>query len=201
MNQYSILSCNLNGTFWRQCTSLTDDIANFCVTWLPTVTAEQEKESIKRWNLSKSWYETSILPPAVKEFSDTLLLLPWSTGQPDNRDRYRDGPQRFTGIGFFFYNLSPYSQGPEVVVPVGQTPFPSRLTNRSEWLPVCIGISSGKGGDVMLTDLIEDFFASMGMEDGVSTGSTPFEPLTTGDRDLLTGVGSMGQKLLGNSFL
>lgn len=53
----------------------------------------------------------------------------------------------------------------------------------------------------MLTDLIEDFFASMGMEDGVSTGSTPFEPLTTHDRDVLTGVGSMGQELLGNSFL
>jgi hypothetical protein len=86
-------------------------------------------------------------------------------------------------------------------VPVGQTPFISRLTNRTEWLPACIGISSGKGSDAMLTDLIGDFFASMGMEDGVSTGSTPFEPLATPDRDILTGVGSMGQKLLGNSFL
>lgn len=106
----------------------------------------------------------------------------------------------FTGIRFFFYNISPYSQGPEVVVPVGQTPFISRLTNRSEWLPVCIGISSGKGSDVMLTDFIEDFFAFMGMEDGVLTGSTPFEPLTMHDGDVFTGVGSMQQKLLGNLF-
>jgi hypothetical protein len=82
-----------------------------------------------------------------------------------------------TGVGFFFYNLSPYSQGPEVVVPVGQTPFLSRLTNQIEWLPAYVGISSGKRSDVMLTDLIEDFFLSMKIGEGVSVGSTAFETL------------------------
>lgn len=85
--------------------------------YLPTITDEQEKEGLKRWKTFKSWYETNILPPAIDGFSDTLLLLPWSTGKPDYRDTYRDGPQRFTGIGFFFYNLSPYSEGPEAILP------------------------------------------------------------------------------------
>ena len=85
--------------------------------YLPTITDEQEKEGLKRWKIFKSWYETNILPPAIDGFSDTLLLLPWSTGKPDYRDTYRDGPQRFTGIGFFFYNLSPYSEGPEAILP------------------------------------------------------------------------------------
>lgn len=61
-------------------------------------------------------------------------------------------------------------------MPVGQTPFISRLTNRTEWLPVCIGIFSGMGSDAMLTDLVENFFASIGMEDSEGVGSTPFEP-------------------------
>lgn len=199
MNQSSIPSCSSNGMFLRCSLQQPTIRLTVCSTWLPTITAEQHKEGTKRWQLFKSWYETNILPPAVEGFSDTLLLLPWSKGEPDYRDRYRDGPQRFTGIGFFFYNLSPYSQGPEVVVPVGQTAFTSRLTNQTEWLPVCIGISGGKSSDVMLTDLIEDFFAYVGMEDGVSIDSTAFQPLTTHDKDMFTGVEPMQQKLLGNS--
>lgn len=32
------------------------------------------------------------------------------------------------------------------------------------------------GSDAMLTDLVENFFASIGMEDSEGVGSTPFEP-------------------------
>lgn len=85
--------------------------------YLPTITDQQEKEGIRRWNVFKDWYEAHILPPATDGFSDTLLLLPWSSGKPDYRDTYRVGPQRFTGIGFFSYNLSPYSEGPEAILP------------------------------------------------------------------------------------
>ncbi|RMZ48130.1 hypothetical protein AFCA_011192 [Aspergillus flavus] len=142
--------------------------------YLPTITDEQEKEGLKRWKIFKSWYETNILPPAIDGFSDTLLLLPWSTGKPDYRDTYRDGPQRFTGIGFFFYNLSPYSEGPEAILPVGQTSYTSRITNSTEHLPASIGISSGKGSDVMLTDFIADLMTETNIQ-GVGVGSRAFE--------------------------
>lgn len=85
--------------------------------YLPTITDQQEKEGIRRWNVFKDWYEAHILPPATNGFSDTLLVLPWSSGKPDYRDTYRDGPQRFTGVGFLSYNLSPYSEGPEAILP------------------------------------------------------------------------------------
>ncbi|CAG8176305.1 unnamed protein product [Penicillium salamii] len=142
--------------------------------YLPTVTDEQEKEGVRRWNVFKAWYEVHILPPATDGFSDTLLLLPWSSGKPDYRDTYRDGPQKFTGIGFFFYNLSPYSEGPEAILPVGQTPFVSRITNSTEQLPASIGISSGKGSDVMLTDFIADLMSGTNGQ-GVGVGSLAFK--------------------------
>lgn len=71
----------------------------------------------------KSWYAANILPPAEDGFSDTLLLLPWSTGKPVYRDEYRDGPQRFTGIGFFFQYLAPFYEGPEAVLPGNYIPL------------------------------------------------------------------------------
>ncbi|CAG8226063.1 unnamed protein product [Penicillium salamii] len=144
--------------------------------YLPTVTDEQEKEGVRRWNVFKAWYEAHILPPATDGFSDTLLLLPWSSGKPDYRDTYRDGPQKFTGIGFFFYNLSPYSEGPEAILPVGQTPFVSRITNSTEQLPASIGISSGKGSDVMLTDFIAELMSGTNGQ-GVGVGSLAFNDI------------------------
>jgi hypothetical protein len=50
--------------------------------------------------------------------SNTVMALPWTTtGEPDHRDTYRDGPQQFTGIGFFFYNVGPYAEAPELIIP------------------------------------------------------------------------------------
>ncbi|KAE8143694.1 amidase signature domain-containing protein [Aspergillus pseudotamarii] len=143
-----------------------------------------EKEGLRRCRVFKSWYEANILPPAKDGFSDTLLLLPWSSGKPDYRDMYRGGPQRFTGIGFFFYNLSPHSECPEVILPVGQTSFTSRITNSTEHLPASIGISSGKGSDVMLTDFIADLVTGTNSQ-GVGVGSLAFENIVNmGDSSL-----------------
>lgn len=44
------------------------------------------------------------------------LVFPWTTGEPDYRDTYRDGPQKFTSDGFFFYNVGPYAEAPELVI-------------------------------------------------------------------------------------
>jgi len=58
------------------------------------------------------------MPPAEEDgYSSTILLLPWTSGVPDYRDTYKDGPQQFTGTGFFFYNVGPYAEAPELIVP------------------------------------------------------------------------------------
>ncbi|KAG9185837.1 hypothetical protein G6011_07168 [Alternaria panax] len=49
-------------------------------------------------------------------------------GEPEYRDRYRESAQKFTGNGFFFYNISPYVWSPELIVPAGYTTYTSRLT-------------------------------------------------------------------------
>jgi len=54
-----------------------------------------------------------------------LIVLPWTNGEPVYRDEYKDGPQQFTGQGFFFYNIGPYARCPELILPgkvVPETP-------------------------------------------------------------------------------
>ncbi|KAK4230165.1 glutamyl-tRNA amidotransferase [Podospora fimiseda] len=101
---------------------------------LPTVTADQQSEA-----------------------SSNLVVLPWTTGVPDYRDRYRDGPQQFTDIGFFFYNIGPYGQAPEIIIPVGSTPYVSKFTGITEQLPATLGLVGAKGSDVWLANLVKDF--------------------------------------------
>lgn len=57
------------------------------------------------------------MPTATDGASDTLLVLPWTTGKPDYRDRYREGPQMFEGKGYFFYNIANYAEAPEIIIP------------------------------------------------------------------------------------
>ena len=77
----------------------------------------------------QTWYEANIILPSNDGCSDSILVSPWNNGEPDYRDKYRPGAQNFTGIGFFFYNLSPYSKSPEIIVPGECLPIPSSLVD------------------------------------------------------------------------
>lgn len=57
------------------------------------------------------------MPHSEDGCPESLLVLPWTDGEPDYRDKYRKGPQEFTGVGFFFYNVGPYANAPEMMVP------------------------------------------------------------------------------------
>ncbi|KAK0112717.1 hypothetical protein ONS95_014453 [Cadophora gregata] len=95
--------------------------------YLPTVTKEQQKEGTKRLRIFSSWWENNVIPSSdTTGCIDTIMVIPWSNGEPEYRDKYRESAQKFTGIGFFFYNLSPYAGAPELIVP-GKQAFTSPL--------------------------------------------------------------------------
>ncbi|KAK3941866.1 putative amidotransferase subunit A [Diplogelasinospora grovesii] len=129
----------------------------FKVEYLPTVTPEQQAEAVRRLKVYQDWFYQYIMPPSDNEGqSSTVLVLPWTTGEPDYRDKYRDGPQKFTGTGFFFYNVGPYAEAPELIIPVGTTPYVSKFTGRTERLPAALGLMGAKGSDVALAQLVSD---------------------------------------------
>lgn len=61
------------------------------------------------------------MSPSKDGCIDTLIVLPWTNGDLEFRDKYRDGPQKFTGLGFFWYVIAPYADAPEVVIPGKET--------------------------------------------------------------------------------
>ncbi|KAH8129887.1 amidase signature domain-containing protein [Trichoderma asperelloides] len=126
--------------------------------YTPTVTAEQKAEGERLLKTYHDWFYEHIMLPARDGYSSSIIVLPWTNGEPDYRDKYKSGPQEFTGQGFFFYNVGPYAQCPELIVPVGTTPYISKFTQKTEQLPAAVGFIAAKGSDVMLADFVSKLF-------------------------------------------
>ncbi|KAL7901886.1 amidase signature domain-containing protein [Trichoderma sp. SZMC 28014] len=130
----------------------------FKVDYTPTVTTEQKAEGERLLKTYYDWFYQHIIPPARDGYSSSIIVLPWTNGEPDYRDKYKSGPQEFTGQGFFFYNVGPYAQCPELIVPVGTTPYISKFTQKTEQLPAAVGFIAAKGSDIMLADFVSKLF-------------------------------------------
>jgi len=145
----------------------------FKVEWLPTVTSDMHQEGLKKMSIFRSWFEKQLIPHSEVGTSEALLLLPWTTGTPDYRDVYRPQPD-WAGYGWYYYMISPFAQAPEMIVPVGQTPFISKITKREEWLPVSLGIVGARGSDASLPVLLRDLMHAMHLPTAVEAGETAF---------------------------
>ncbi|KAM0467068.1 hypothetical protein ACHAPV_000582 [Trichoderma viride] len=130
----------------------------FKVGYTPTVTTEQKAKGERLLKTYHDWFNEHVMPPAREGYSSSIIILPWTNGEPDYRDKYKSGPQEFTGQGFFFYNVGPYAQCLELIVPVGTTPYTSKFTQNIEQLPAAVGFIAAKGSDIMLADFVSKLF-------------------------------------------
>ena len=62
---------------------------------------------------------------------DSILLLPWSWGEPDYRDAYREAPKSREGGELFFGALSTFTGSPELIAP-GKFHIASQTMNGTE---------------------------------------------------------------------
>ena len=72
------------------------------------------------------------------------------------RNIYLDEP--VVPLGWSNSRISIFSETPDFVVPVGEAPYNSSITNHVEYLPVTANLMAAKGCDGMLFSLIGDLF-------------------------------------------
>ncbi len=70
--------------------------------------------------------------------------------------------------------ISPFARAPEMIIPIGQTSFLSKVTKREEWLPVSLGVIGARGSDVSLPALLRDFVHAMQLPTTVEVGERDF---------------------------
>ena len=127
----------------------------------------------------KQWFETNIIPVSKGGESDALLVLPRTTGIADYRNMTRSGPD-WEDHEMISFMIAPFARAPEIIVPIGQTPYKSRITNQEEWLPMSVGIVGARHSDAFLSALVHDVTKNMGYTSTL-VGKTAFPPEPSGD--------------------
>ena len=112
-------------------------------------------EAITNKTIFQDWFASNVLIPTNgSTCSDKLLLYVGSDGSTVYRNQYLNPPE--VPYGFSSGRISPLSEAPDYVVPVGEATYNSTITNHEEVLPVTVDIMAAKGCDGMLFNLIND---------------------------------------------
>lgn len=104
--------------------------------------------------LFRDWFNSEVLAPGDKICSEHLLVYVPRIPTPKYRDVYLSGPA--LPSAFSTSRISVLSGSPDIVIPIGEIPFRSKITNHTEYLPVTVDFMAAKGCDGMLLSLVRD---------------------------------------------
>lgn len=131
------------------------------------VTEAQHMEGLRRLDVYRSW-----LLDVVFKTSTTLVVLPISPVEPHYRDEVTPSPTYQTATDELFF--SPILRSPDVVVPIGEILYHSKITDREEYLPVAVNVVGAPGMDNWVLYSVEKVLKMKGRPTEVRTGRRIF---------------------------
>ncbi|EYE99691.1 glutamyl-tRNA(Gln) amidotransferase, subunit A [Aspergillus ruber CBS 135680] len=100
--------------------------------------------------------------------SEGIYIYPYTKGETQYRNVYYDAPTD-PPMGFKDGRISIMGSVPDLVVRVGEIPYNSTVTLKTEYMPVTMSFVAARGCDLMLVNLIEKL-EKAGVLKPVSTG-------------------------------
>ncbi|KAJ5342597.1 hypothetical protein N7541_011721 [Penicillium brevicompactum] len=127
-------------------------------------------EALKNKTVFKDWWETKGFGKADDTTcSEGIYIYPYSRGETQYRNAYFSAPSA-PPMGFSDGRIAVLAGAPDLVVPVGEIPYNSTISLKTEYMPVTMSFVAARGCDLMLVNLIEDM-EQAGILKPVSTGS------------------------------
>ncbi|KAJ6446974.1 glutamyl-tRNA(Gln) amidotransferase [Purpureocillium lavendulum] len=105
----------------------------------------------------RDWLNAVVLPSDSESCSKNLFVYVPRIPKPKYRNTYLHGvtpPAAFSAS-----RISVMGEVPDLVVPIGEIPYKSAVTNHTEYLPVTVDLMARKGCDGMLFSLVERLLA------------------------------------------
>ncbi|KAI6086535.1 putative amidase [Hypoxylon rubiginosum] len=137
------------------------------------VTLEDKKQAEKELAVYQRWFQENVMNAEDGGGSNAVLILPCGSSDPKYRDLPNPSPNASPA-----YNMNYISsmQGlPQIVVPVGQIPFESRISKRTEYLPITASMATASGSDLLLISLAKAALESAQKPSQVLTGRFAFK--------------------------
>jgi len=134
-----------------------------------TITKAARDVAVERLAIHREWFLNKVM---ASNTHNTIVIVPVENISP----RYRDDPPTFPrdGHGTMCSYLSPSIGAPELVVPIEQIPYDSKVTGKKEFLPFAVGIVGLPGTDLSLIDMVYECLRKVGRPTSVKTGSLIF---------------------------
>ncbi|KAJ8133575.1 hypothetical protein O1611_g61 [Lasiodiplodia mahajangana] len=126
----------------------------------------------------RNWIVDNVLWEDEKCGSNAILVLPVGPGQPIYRDIYIPPKAR---EGMDALSLGAFLRIPQIVLPIGQSKYKSRVSGREESLPIAGSIAGAPGSNLMLIKLVERALKKAGWPTQVACGRDVFP--SDGDND------------------
>ncbi|KAL3302174.1 Glutamyl-tRNA(Gln) amidotransferase [Colletotrichum asianum] len=117
---------------------------------LPESTAE---DAVRNMTLFKDWFQGVVLKADNRTCSSSIIAYA-SPPVTQYRNIYRSPPT--IPFGFATSYLSVFAGVPDLVIPVGQTPYNSSITKHVENLPVTVNLIAAAGCENMLLSLVTE---------------------------------------------
>ncbi|KAK3948898.1 hypothetical protein QBC32DRAFT_327396 [Pseudoneurospora amorphoporcata] len=135
------------------------------------VTPEENQEATERLEVYKNWL-LELLFGGSREDKEVLVVLPVSNATPNYRDVVSASPEEQSALDELFFQ--PILGSPDIVVPIGDVPYQSRITERVEYLPVVANVVGAPGRDWDLLRAVGKVLKLSGRPLDVATGSRIF---------------------------
>lgn len=123
----------------------------------------------------KEWWNGNVILPDPQSCSDSLVIYSGAdalgvAGSPSDRDILSPFSGLVKGLlgGLF---ISPFAEGPDFAITIGEVAYNSTITQRQEYIPVSVDILAAQGCDMMLLDLLQEL-AESGLVSAVKPGSS-----------------------------
>ncbi|KAL9609127.1 MAG: hypothetical protein Q9167_006088 [Letrouitia subvulpina] len=126
---------------------------------------------LEKFEIFRTWFLQNIMDIENK---NTIIVLPI---EKDLKPIYRDDPPAIPSVpaaGLGSLHLSPLLGAPELVVPIGTIPYKSRVTEKTEQLPIAVALLGAPGTDLKLVETALECLQRSGRPTRVLTGKKLF---------------------------
>ncbi|KAH8203220.1 hypothetical protein TruAng_002625 [Truncatella angustata] len=114
------------------------------------VTTPEAEKSHRELTVLQAWFVREILRPDEASGSTAILVLPVGPEKPDYRDVFILPAPR---VGIDALGLAAFLRLPQLVIPIGQVEYDSRVSGRRESFPFSCSVAGAHGSDLMLIGL------------------------------------------------
>lgn len=136
------------------------------------VSEQQHKDSEQRIDIYKQWLLSTMFGGSGTEV-ETLVVLPIANAAPNYRDEISPSPRQQSAVDQLF--LPSILGAPDMAIPIGEVPYASKITDRTEYLPVVVDIMGAPLKDWELFQAVERTMEFSGRPTSVTTGSRIFQ--------------------------